>query len=261
MEMPLFGIGTYTVTDEKCSDIIFEGLKLGYRLIDTAELYGNHKDIALAISTAQQHNIVTRENIWISSKIHNRDQRRLEIGKAVQKILSDLNTNYIDLIMLHSAQKTYVSAYKELLTVKNYFNIKNIGVSNFRHDELEAIIKHTDITPYINQVEISPFNQRLQLREYMKEHNILTQAYGSLVCGKMFNSEYLQHDSNTPDQLLLGWGKHYNIRPIPTSHNITELQMNYNNLQNINLDIQTIQQLDLIDEYVCNYKHHADKII
>lgn len=261
MEMPLFGIGTYTVTDKKCSDIIFEGIKLGYRLIDTAELYDNHKDIALGISTAQQHNIATREDIWISSKIHNRDQRRLEIGKALQKILSDLNTNYIDLVMLHSAQKTYVSAYKELLTVKNYFNIKNIGVSNFRHDELEAIIKHTDITPYINQVEISPFNQRLQLREYMKEHNILTQAYGSLVCGKMFDSEYLQHASNTPDQLLLGWGKHYNIRPIPTSHNITELQMNYNNLQNINLDIQTIQQLDLIDEYVCNYKHHADKII
>ena len=260
MEMPLFGIGTYTVTDEKCSDIIFEGLKLGYRLIDTAELYGNHKDIASAISTAQQHNIATREDIWISSKIHNRDQRRLEISQAMQKILSDLNTNYIDLVMLHSAQKTYVSAYKELLTVKNYFNIRNIGVSNFRQDELETIIKHTGITPYINQVEISPFNQRLQLREYMKEHNILTQAYGSLVCGKMFDSEYLQHDSNTPDQLLLGWGKHYNIRPIPTSHNITELQINYNNLQNVNLNIQTIQQLDSINEYVCNYKHHADKI-
>jgi 2,5-diketo-D-gluconate reductase A len=261
MDMPLFGIGTYTVTGEECSNIIFKGLKLGYRLIDTAELYGNHTEVALGISTAQQYNIATREDIWISSKIHNRDQRRLEIGKAVQKILSDLNTNYIDLIMLHSAQKTYVSAYKELLTVKNYFNIRNIGVSNFRQDELEAIIKHTGITPYINQVEISPFNQRLQLREYMKEHNMLTQAYSSLVCGKMFDSKYLQHDSNTPIQLLLGWGKHYNIRPIPTSHNITELQMNYNTLQNINLDIQTIQQLDLIDEYVCNYKHHADKII
>jgi diketogulonate reductase-like aldo/keto reductase len=261
MEMPLFGIGTYTITGEKCSDIIFEGLKLGYKLIDTAELYDNHKDIASAISTAQQHNIATREDIWISSKIHNRDQRRLEIASAVQKILSDLNTNYIDLVMLHSAQKTYVSAYKELLTIKNYFNIRNIGVSNFRQDELEAIIKHTSITPYINQVEISPFNQRLQLREYMKKNNILTQAYGSLVCGKMFDSEYLQHDSNTPDQLLLGWGKHYNIRPIPTSHNITELQINYNNLQNVNLNIQTIQQLDSIDEYVCNYKHHADKLI
>ena len=261
MEMPLFGIGTYTITGEECSDIIFNGLKLGYRLIDTAELYDNHKDIASAISIAQQHNIATREDIWISSKIHNRDQRRLEIAPAVKKILLDLNTNYIDLIMLHSAQKTYVSAYKELLTVKNFFNIRNIGVSNFRQDELEAIIKHTDIIPYINQVEISPFNQRLQLREYMKEHNILTQAYGSLVCGKMFDSEYLQHDSNTPDQLLLGWGKHYNIRPIPTSHTLTELQMNYNTLQYTQLDIQTIQQLDSIDEYVCNYKHHADKLI
>ena len=261
MDMSLFGIGTYTVTGDKCKDIIFEGLKLGYRLIDTAELYDNHKNIALGISTAQQHNIATREDIWISSKIHNRDQRRLEIAPAVKKILLDLNTNYIDLIMLHSAQKTYVSAYKELLTVKNFFNIRNIGVSNFRQDELEAIIKHTGITPYINQVEISPFNQRLQLREYMKEHNILTQAYGSLVCGKMFDSEYLQHDSNTPSQLLLGWGKHYNIRPIPTSHTITELKMNYNTLQYTQLDIQTIQQLDSIDEYVCNYKHHADKII
>ena len=259
--MPLFGIGTYTVTGEKCFDIIFNGLQSGYRLIDTAELYDNHKDIALGISTAQQHNIVTRDDVWISSKIHNRDQRRLNIAPAIQKILLDLNTNYIDLVMLHSAQKTYVSAYKELLNVKNFYNIRNIGVSNFRQDELEAIIKQTGITPYINQIEISPFNQRLQLRTYMRENNIITQAYGSLVCGKMFDSEYLQDYSNTPSQLLLGWGKHYNTRPIPTSHTLTELQMNYNTLQNVNLNIQTIQQLDSIDEYVCNYKHHADKII
>jgi len=261
MEMPLFGIGTYTVTGKDCSDIIFNGLQLGYRLIDTAELYDNHKDIAAAISLAQQHNIVKRNDIWISSKIHNRDQRRLNIAPAIQKILLDLNTNYIDLVMLHSAQKTYINAYKELLGVKNFLNIRNIGVSNFRQDELEEIIKQTGITPYTNQVEISPFNQRLQLRKYMKENNILTQAYGSLVCGKMFDSEYLNHDNKTPDQLLLGWAKYYNVRPIPTSHTLTELQTNYNILQYDNLDIQTIQQLDSIDEYVCNYKHHADKII
>ena len=261
MEMPLFGIGTYTVTDEKCSDIVVKGLQLGYRLIDTAELYQNHNNIAEGIYIAQQHNISTRDDIWISSKLHNKDQRRLNIAPAIHKILSDLNTHYIDLIMLHSAQKTYIDAYKELLNIKNFFNIRNIGVSNFRQDELETVIKHTGVTPYINQIEISPFNQRLQLRTYMKENNIITQAYGSLVCGKTLDSNYLLNPNNTPDQLLLGWAKYYNIRPIPTAHTLTELEINYKTLQNVNLDSQTIKQLDSIDEYICNYKHHADKII
>ena len=259
MEMPSFGLGTYTVQEDNCTNIIYNALEIGYRLFDTAELYQNHKDIALGIKKATEHNIIKREDIWLSSKIHNRDQRKLNIAQSIQKILLDLDTNYIDLIMLHSAQKSYANAYMELIRCKNHFDIKHIGVSNFRQDELETIIEKTGINPYINQIEISPFAQRLNLRSYMKEQNIISQAYGSLVCGKVFDSEHFMNLPYKPDQLLLGWAKYYDLKPIPTAHNLEHLKLNYQNLKITNLDKNTIEKLDLIDEQIYNYKQHADK--
>ena len=279
MEMPSYGLGTYTVQGENCSNIILSALENGYRLIDTAELYQNHSDIAIGIKAATHANIVKRENIWLTSKIHNRDQRKLNIGPAIQKILTDLDTDYLDLIILHSAQKKYLEAYTELIRCASHFNVKHIGVSNFRVDELEKIIDKTGITPYLNQIEISPFNQRIALRSYMAEKNIITQAYASLTCGITLNSastesvsasstestettssEYLKSTMYEPDQLLLAWATHYNLRPIPTAHNIDHLIKNFQTMKDIKLDQTHVEKLDQITEIVCNYKQHADKI-
>jgi 2,5-diketo-D-gluconate reductase A len=284
MEMPPYGLGTYTVQGENCSNIISSALENGYRLIDTAELYQNHSDIAIGIKAATHANIVKREDIWLTSKIHNRDQRKLNIGPAIQKILTDLDTDYLDLIILHSAQKKYLEAYTELIRCAEHFNVKHIGVSNFRVDELEKIIDKTGITPYLNQIEISPFNQRIALRSYMAEKNIITQAYASLTCGITLNSEsvsvtesasadsastestetasseYLKSTMYEPDQLLLGWATHYNLRPIPTAHKTDHLIKNFKTMKEIKLDQTHVEKLDQITEIVCNYKQHADKI-
>ena len=287
MEMPPYGLGTYTVQGENCSNIILSALENGYRLIDTAELYQNHSDIAIGIKAATHANIVKREDIWLTSKIHNRDQRKLNIGPAIQKILTDLDTDYLDLIILHSAQKKYLEAYTELIRCASQFNVKHIGVSNFRVDELEKIIDKTGITPYLNQIEISPFNQRIALRSYMTEKNIITQAYASLTCGITLNSaaaasasaasaastesatdsttetsssEYLESSIYDPDQLLLGWATHYNLRPIPTAHNTDHLIKNLQTMKEIKLDQTHVEKLDQITEIVCNYKQHADKV-
>ena len=300
MQMPSYGLGTYTVQGENCSNIILSALENGYRLIDTAELYQNHSDIAIGIKAATHANIVKREDIWLTSKIHNRDQRKLNIGPAIQKILTDLDTDYLDLIILHSAQKKYLEAYTELIKCAEHFNIKHIGVSNFRVDELEKIIDKTGITPYLNQIEISPFNQRIALRSYMAEKNIITQAYASLTCGITLNSEsvsvtesiestsastsaesastsaesastsaestytasseYLKSTIYDPDQLLLAWATHYNLRPIPTAHKTDHLIKNFKTMKEIKLDQTHVEKLDQITEIVCNYKQHADKI-
>jgi 2,5-diketo-D-gluconate reductase A len=315
MEMPPYGLGTYTVQGENCSNIISSALENGYRLIDTAELYQNHSDIAIGIKAATHANIVKREDIWLTSKIHNRDQRKLNIGPAIQKILTDLDTDYLDLIILHSAQKKYLEAYTELIRCAEHFNVKHIGVSNFRVDELEKIIDKTGITPYLNQIEISPFNQRIALRSYMAEKNIITQAYASLTCGITLNSdsesasvsaesasvsaesasvsaesasvsaesasvsaesaesasvsaesaestssEYLKSTIYDPDQLLLGWATHYNLRPIPTAHTTDHLIKNFHTMRDIKLDQIHVEKLDQITEIVCNYKQHADNV-
>jgi 2,5-diketo-D-gluconate reductase A len=282
MDIPAFGLGTYTVQGETCSSIVNSALKIGYRWIDTAELYQNHVDISRGLKSAIENNIVSREDVWLTSKIHNRDQRKLNIGPAIQKIMSDLDVEYLDMILLHSAQKKYLDAYQELIRCKNHFNIRHIGVSNFREDELQTIIDKTGIKPYLNQIEVSPFFQRLRLRSFMTEQQILTQAYASLTCGNGLNSDKLifgldsdsgsdpnsDSDPNSeekykhkhkPDELLLGWAKYYNLRPIPTAHNLEHLERNFHTLTNIVLDYSEINNLDQITDQIVNYKQHMDK--
>jgi diketogulonate reductase-like aldo/keto reductase len=255
MEIPSFGIGTYKLKDDNCYNIIKKGLNMGYRLIDTAELYDNHKSISQAINDSE----IDRSQIWITTKIHNRDQRHLKISEAIDKIKKDLNIDYIDLVLLHSPQKTYRDAYKELISCKSQFNICNIGVSNFKIDELDKIISDTNITPFLNQIEINPFNQRIELRKYCSDKNINVQAYSSLVCGNSLNHPDLLNDYYTPVESLLNWARFYNLRPIPTMHTEEHLLENYNILSSelpINTDI--IKSLDNISDIIINYKQHSD---
>lgn len=260
MNIPNYGIGTYNLIGDACQQIIYNGLKLGYRLIDNAELYKNQTDIKFALKKSFNDGIVSRDQLWITSKIHNKDQRHLNIAQAIDKILNDLDVEYVDLILLHSAQKNYLDAYEELLRCKSHFSEKmHIGVSNFRIDELETIITKTNIKPYINQIEISPFYQRIALRSYLNMNDIKIQAYGSLVLGKTLNNPNLYDQHYMPDELLLGWAKYYNLRPIPTMLNIEQLNKNYRTLTNISLENSKIQQLDNITEQVVNYKQHMDK--
>lgn len=259
MELPNYGIGTYKLTGDTCQKIIEQGLKLGYRLIDNAELYKNQSDIKIGMKKVFDETTIKREDLWVTSKIHNKDQRHLNIGSAIEKILSDLDFDYMDLIILHSAQKNYLEAYEELLRCKSHYNIRHIGVSNFRQDELENIIERTGIKPYLNQVEISPFYQRINLRSYMLRNDIKIQAYGSMTLGKGLTHQKLVIDKYAPDELLLGWAKYYNLRPIPTMFTIDHLVKNYHTLNNINLDMRQIDILDSITDQIVNYKQHMDK--
>jgi diketogulonate reductase-like aldo/keto reductase len=260
MDIPNFGIGTYKLEGEACREIIYNGLKK-YRLIDNAELYKNQDDIKFGMKRAFDEGIVRREDIWITSKIHNKDQRHLNIAPAIDKILHDLDVEYVDLIILHSVQKNYVEAYEELLRCKSHFSDKmHIGVSNFRIDELDAIVEKTNVKPYLNQVEISPFYQRVALRSYLNRHDIKIQAYCSMVLGKRFDHPNLQDEQYSPDELLLGWAKHYNFRPIPTMLTMDQMNKNYRTLMNVTLEQDKINRMDAIDEQVVNYKQHMDKI-
>ena len=256
--IPNFGIGTYTLLDDECFNIVSEGLKMGYKLIDTAELYNNHKQISQALKNVELNNNIKREDIWITSKIHNRDQRKLNIAPAIEKILKDLDTDYLDLILLHSSQKTYIEAYAELIRCQNRYNIKNIGVSNFRIDELEAIDKATNIKPYLNQIEISPFCQRSNLRKYMSDNNIRSQAYASLTCSESFDRKIFTDNNLDPVKSLLGWAKYYDLKPIPTAHNITHLIANYDTLSNYQIQTADLELLDQNQEIIIKYKQHMD---
>ncbi len=170
------GIGTYRLQDEQCTHIIKSGLELGYRQIDTAQLYRNHTQISQGIKLSG----IPREEIFIQSKISNSNIRKLKIAESVDLIKKELGVDYIDLILLHNPVKNYEPAWEDLIRCKTQLNVKNIGVSNFEIDHLEKIISNTNISPWLNQIELNIFNQQNELIKFNNSHNILTQSHTTL---------------------------------------------------------------------------------
>lgn len=238
------GMGTYKLQGEECVELIKNGLQLGYRQIDTAQLYHNHEQISVGI---QQSNI-NREELFIISKIHNTNIKKVKIAESLDQIKKELNTDYIDLILLHNPVKNYELSWTELINSKNNYNIKNIGVSNFDISDLNNIISKTNVVPYLNQIELNLFNQQKDLIKFHNKNNIITQSHTTLTKGNLINDKNLINLSSqlniTPAQIMFSYVLNQNIGILPKTTNMKHLQENLNLLNN-NYKINNVEYFDI----------------
>jgi diketogulonate reductase-like aldo/keto reductase len=263
------GLGTYKLNGKLCIDIVCSGLKMGYRLIDTAVLYKNHAEIGEGIKQSG----IDRKLLFISSKIHDSTQKAQKKDKdaicnSVKQILKELHITYLDQLLLHSAVKnTYLASWKILEELKAKGFVINIGVSNFRVDELENILKHCVIKPYVNQIEVSPFCTRDRLVNFCKQNGITVQAFGSLTTGRRLNDPnlvlYAEMLNVKPAFLLLYWAIKKGYVIIPKSDNEVHLVENLNVNDNMITERDKIQlvmdELDKLNEHYYTIWKHADK--
>ena len=252
----LIGLGTYKLQDETCTNIIKSGLEQGYRLIDTAQLYRNHTQVALGIKQSQ----VNREDIFICSKISNTNIKKLKISESIDQIKKELEINYLDLLLLHNPVKNYDTAWKELIYCQNFFDIKNIGVSNFEITHLENIMEKTMISPYLNQIELNLFNQQINLINFHKKNNIITQSHTTLTKGSLLDNQKLIKWSNqltiNPSELLFKFVLDQGIGILPRTTNLDHLKDNINlvNKPCIFTENFVYNNLDIIKEFNIGYK-------
>ena len=247
----LLGIGTYRLQDEICTDIITQGLNLGYRQIDTAQLYRNHKDIALGIEKSN----VPREEIFIISKILNSNIKKLKIPESVDLIKKELSIDYIDLILLHNPVKNYEKAWENLIQSQIHQNIRYIGTSNFDLIHLDKIIGATDINPYLNQIELSIWNQpTTRIIEYHKNANIIIQAHSIYTNNVKTNDlEFEEFSNNLGINKYKLMHKYLSVQQIPIvigTKNITNLKSNYDWAFESFVDIDN----NIIKKFDCNYQ-------
>ena len=189
--------GTYTITDEKILlNTLQTAYNYGYRRIDTATLYKNQHIIGQFLNTPNTENtentdtkdlksyISKRDTLWITSKVSFRvmPKGELEIRKSIDKTLSDLQTHYIDLMIIHSPEKNDILTWKILCEYKEKGLIRNIGLSNYNLEKLKQFIESIDNPEdiYCNQIEFNPFLNRKELIEYCKSLNIKVVTYGNL---------------------------------------------------------------------------------
>lgn len=190
LKMPLLGFGVYQVPDlAECERVVSDAIQTGYRLIDTAQAYGNEEAVGRAI----QKSDIPREDFFITSKIWISNFGYEKAKTSIEKSLARLQTDYIDLMLLHQPFNDYYGAYRALEEYYKAGKIKAIGVSNFSPDRLADLEIFNDITPMVNQVETHVFNQQLEAQKTMAEYGVQIESWGPFAEGKnnLFTNETL----------------------------------------------------------------------
>jgi len=248
IEMPIFGLGTWTLKGQECVQAVHWAIEMGYRLIDTAALYGNEREIGKAIQDSK----IPREELFITSKVWNSDQGYENTLKAFEKSLNRLNLSYLDLYLIHwPVSGLRNDTWRALEKIYENNRVKAIGVSNFTIRHIDELLSKTSVIPMVNQIEFSPFLYQKELLEYCNSKNILLEAYSPLTRGRKFNNSTLRsislkYNKSVP-QVLIRWGLQHKIIEIPKSSNRQHIKENAD-VFDFELNTNDMNQLDGLNE-------------
>lgn len=230
-DFPLLGLGTYKLTGGEVETIVRTAIELGYRHIDTASLYGNEVEVGKAINGAIAAGDVTREELFVTTKLWNDDQER--VGEAYEESLRRLDLEFVDLYLVHwpwPQHGTYVQAFEQIAQLQGMGRLQSAGVANFYPEVLDEIIEHTGVTPVLNQVELHVGFTQSELREYHAKRGILTEAWAPLARGGNFDNPEIRAvadaHSATPAQVSLAYLMQLGCSVVPKTSNAQRLVEN-----------------------------------
>lgn len=226
IKMPMAGIGTFLLTPDQAESAVLEALKDGYRLIDTANAYVNEK----AVGRAMKKSGLTREDIFLETKIWPSFYMQED---AVEKTLERLDTDYIDLLLIHQPSGNYVAGYRLMEKAYKEGKVKAIGLSNFTKEQIQEILDICEVKPTVLQTEVHPYFQELELKEFLTKEDIKIQAWYPLGHGDvaLLNDETIvelgkKYQKSTA-QIILRWHIQAGNIVIPGSKNPEHIKANF----------------------------------
>ena len=222
VEMPLFGLGTWEITEGETVNAVQLAISNGYRHIDTARIYGNEKGVGKGLKFSLEEQGIKREDIFITTKLWIDSFKYEKALKAFNRSLNKLGLEYVDLYLLHWPEPTYKQeAWKALEFILKENKTRSIGVSNFYQSHLDELLSGADIIPAVNQVEFSPYLYLKELKEYCDNKGIKLGAYSPLTRSKKLNDskllEIARDYNKSSAQILIRWGLQHNVIEIPKS--------------------------------------------
>ena len=209
VEIPQLGFGVFQVPPEQCVEAVTAALEVGYRHIDTAEMYGNEKEVGEAVRRSG----LDRSEVFVTSKLNNNKHARDDALKAFDQTMDDLGLEYLDLFLVHwplpDIEVDYVETWQAREEISRSGRCRAIGVSNFHEHHLQRLFDATEIVPAVNQIEVSPYLTQDPLRAFNQEHGIAVEAWSPIARGKVDDDPAIQQVAEsvgrTPAQVTLRW--------------------------------------------------------
>lgn len=225
VKMPMAGIGTFMLSPDEAENSCISALECGYRLIDTANAYVNEK----AVGRAMKKSGLPREEIFLETKLW---PSSYEQEDAVEKTLERLDTDYIDLLLIHQPAGNYAAGYRQMEKAYKEGKVKAIGLSNFTAEGIQEILDICEVKPAILQTEVHPYSQEKELKEFLAKENIVIQAWyplghgdAALIQEPVF-TELAKKYGKTNAQIILRWHVQAGNVVIPGSKNPDHIKAN-----------------------------------
>jgi 2,5-diketo-D-gluconate reductase A len=208
--IPQLGFGVFQIDPGETAEAVAEALRVGYRHVDTAEMYGNEEGVGEAIRASG----IDRSEVFVTSKLNNSFHEPDAARRAFDETLQALGFDYVDLFLIHWPLPTlydgdYVSTWKALEEFQAEGRSRSIGVSNFQVEHLERLAGEADVVPAVNQIELHPYLLNGEVDSYGREHGIATQAWSPIAQGAVVDdpviTEIAERLGRTPAQVVLRW--------------------------------------------------------
>ena len=256
-EMPVLGLGTYSLLDDTCVNAVYTAIQNGYRLVDTAYMYHNEAEVGQAVRQAISEGLVEREDMFITTKLY--PNQYADPEEAIEEALAKLDIGYIDLMLLHHPGTNDVKAYRAMEKYVSDGKIRSIGLSNWYIEELTDFLPQVSIVPALVQNEIHPYYQEQEVVPFIQNQGIVVEGWYPLG-GRGYQAELLndpvlsviaQKHEKTIAQVILRWNVQRNVIAIPGSSNPTHIAENID-IFDFELSNEEMAQISLLER---NEKH------
>lgn len=260
VKMPKAGFGVFQVKDqEECTRSVLDAIDAGYRLIDTAQSYGNEEAVGKAIAQTS----VPREELFLTTKVWISNYGYEKAKQSVLDSLEKMGFDYIDLVLLHQPFKDYYGAYRALEDLYKEGKIRAIGVSNFYPDRLVDLCLDAEIVPAVNQIEVNVFHQQIEAQKWNEKYGVQVEAWAPFAEGRnnMFSNPVLQEIGDqyhkSIAQVILRWLVQRNIVPLAKSVKKERMEQNID-IFDFELSGEDMKKIEALDEKTSSFFSHYD---
>ena len=260
IKMPSVGFGVFQIPEkEECVRVVKDAIDVGYRLIDTAQAYGNEE----AVGEAIRESSIPREELFITTKVWISNAGYEKAKKSIEESLNKMKLDYLDLVLIHQPLNDYYGTYRAMQDLYKEGKIKAIGVSNFYPDRLVDLSLFNEIVPAVNQIEVNPFHQQIEAQKVNEKYGVQLQAWAPFAEGRngMFTNPELKaigdKYNKSVAQIILRWLLQRGIVPLSKTVNKERMLQNID-IFNFELNEDDMNKISCLDKKESSFFNHQE---